>query len=211
MPFPTHVPVSSGFMNDFTKRGISFWIFFSLVVTFALLLLVLVLVLSKRDAKEREEKRRQRTRRVFLMLGILFSSSSLRECLRGCGPYKIARWPPFFFLLLLLGWTEIRRTVPRNAGGSRGQLELSVDERVAHGARRCAFSPFVSLFIRKVVCRRGRSFPREAKRRFECYCSHRILRFLVFVAFLFSLLVLATLVVVISIISLTRACFLYYE
>lgn len=64
-------------------------------------------------------------------------------------PYKIARWPPFFFLLLL-GWIEIRRTVPRDAGGSRGQLELSVDERVAHGARRCAFSlSFLFLFEEK--------------------------------------------------------------
>ena len=57
---------------------------FSLVLS-----LVFFFLLFSRDKrwKEREEERRQRTRRVFLTLGILFSSSSSSErVFGGCGP-----------------------------------------------------------------------------------------------------------------------------
>jgi len=211
--------------GSFSRKEGSFWIFSRCHFCSSSSTCSCSLVMK--DAKEREEERRQRTRRVFLMLGMLFSSSSSsseRVFLRGCGPYKIAHWQTFFFLLLLLirlNWnpancTEGRWWKPRTTG--------TVSWRTCRTRRETVrIFTFVSFFIRRkvvrapaFVCSRAKacveSTPRaRAKRRFEYYCSHRILRFLVLVAFLFSLLVLATLVSIIINISLTRACFLYYE
>jgi len=176
--------------GSFSRKEGSFWIFsrchFCSSSTCSCSLVM-------KDAKEREEERRQRTRRVFLMLGMLFSSSSSsseRVFLRGCGPYKIAHWQTFFFLLLLLirlNWnpancTEGRWWKPRTTG--------TVSWRTCRTRRETVrVFTFVSFFIRRKVVRAGvRLFPREgALNRPSVRAWSGVLSIIVLIAFFVSL------------------------
>jgi len=211
--------------GSFSRKEGSFWIFSRCHFCSSSSTCSCSLVMK--DAKEREEERRQRTRRVFLMLGMLFSSSSSsseRVFLRGCGPYKIAHWQTFFFLLLLLirlNWnpancTEGRWWKPRTTG--------TVSWRTCRTRRETVrVFTFVSFFIRRKVVRAlafvssrakahwiDRAYAREAAFWVLLFSSHSSFP-CVLIAFLFPFLVLATLVSIVINISLTRACFLYYE